>query len=266
MTGRVRSSIAGPPLMPGTLPNRRFDLCIADIDGCLVSEGQHAFDLESLGKVAEHNRLAMDRGDRPMVTLCSGRPQPFAEAMCRLIGNMLVPCVCEMGVWMYHPGTNVYTMDPRITPLHLDAVREASRWAFLEYGPKGVTQQPGKTASVTLFHPDTAYLRSIAPEVEAAFAKRDWPFRVSMTWLYINCDLTHVSKGTGLDRLVKDLKISKDRLAGIGDTLSDKCIAERVGYFACPANAHAGIKEHAHFISKEPEARGVVEILSTMVE
>ena len=42
--------------MPGTLPNRRFDLCIADIDGCLVSESQHAFDIPMLTLVADHNR------------------------------------------------------------------------------------------------------------------------------------------------------------------------------------------------------------------
>ncbi len=252
--------------MPETLTNRRFDLVVCDIDGCLISESQEPFDLPSLTKIAEHNHLAVDKGDRPIVTLCSGRPQPFAEGMCRLIGNMLVPCVSEMGVWQYHPGTNVYSMDPRITPEHLEAVREACRWAHLEYGGKGVTQQPGKAASMTLYHPDTVYLRSIAPRVEEEFAKRKWPFRVSMTWFYINCDLTHVSKGTGLDRLLGELKIPRNRIAGIGDTVSDKCIAERVGFFACPANAHAAIKEHAHYIASAKEAKGVVEILEKLVD
>ncbi|MGQ0627135.1 MAG: HAD family hydrolase [Phycisphaerales bacterium] len=247
--------------MPGTLPSRRFDLIICDIDGCLVAESQRAFDLAKLSAVAAHNQRAMERGDRALVTLCSGRPQPFVESICRLIGNLHVPCVCEMGVWLYHPGTNEYTMDPAITPAHLDAVREASRWAMLEYGGKGVTQQPGKAASLTLFHKDTAYLRSIAPRVEEEFARRQWPLRVSMTWLYINCDLAHVSKGTGLDRMLKALRIPCDRLAGIGDTTSDKCIADRVALFACPANAHAAIKEHAHYVARQQEAAGVVEIL-----
>jgi hydroxymethylpyrimidine pyrophosphatase-like HAD family hydrolase len=252
--------------MPGTLPLRQYDLVLCDIDGCLVSEGQEAFDLRALALVREHNRLAVERGDRPLVTVCSGRPQPFAESMCRLIGNMLIPCVCENGAWVYHPGTNVYELDPAISPAHLEAVGELSRWARLQFGPHGVTQQPGKTASVTLFHRDTAFLRGgVFPAVAAQCEAMRWPFRVSMTWLYINCDLTHVSKGTGLDRLLKGANLPKSRLAGIGDTTGDLCIAQRVAHFACPSNAAAAIKEHAHYISPKPEAEGVVDILARLV-
>jgi hydroxymethylpyrimidine pyrophosphatase-like HAD family hydrolase len=251
--------------MPGTLPLRRFDLVICDIDGCLVGEGQTPFDLAALAEVAEHNRLALDRGDRPLVTVCTGRPQPFAESICRLIGNVHVPCVCEMGVWVYHPGNNTYQMDPKISPNHLAMVKELSAWAHDMFASRGVTQQPGKNASVTLWHPDTKFLKTIAPVVEERCAKMGWPFRISMTWFYINCDLAHVSKGTGLDRMLTEMKIPKERLAGIGDTLSDKCIAERVGWFACPSNAHAAIKEHAHYVSEGSEARGVTEILSELI-
>lgn len=259
-------SYAGP--MPGTLPLRQYDLVICDIDGCLVSEGQESFDIEALSKVAAYNRFAVERGDRPLITLCTGRPQPFAEAVCRLIGNVHVPCVCEMGVWLYDPGANVYEMDPGITGGDLSAVRALSAWCEQEWGRGvggGVSQQPGKNASVTLWHRDTAYLRTLVPSIEAKCKAMGWPFRVSMTWFYINCDLRHVSKGTGLDRLSARLGIPRERLAGIGDTASDKCIAERVGFFACPSNAAAAIKEHAHYVAKGAEAVGVVEILERLV-
>jgi hydroxymethylpyrimidine pyrophosphatase-like HAD family hydrolase len=247
--------------MPTGQTSTRFDLVICDIDGCLSSEGQEAFDLESLTRIAEHNRLASDRRDRPLVTVCSGRPQPFAEAMCRLVANTSAPCIAENGVWMYHPGTNEYTIDPAITEGHLDAVREAAAYLRAEYGPRGVTQQPGKIASISLFHKDTAYLRSIAPAIAAEFARRGYPFRVSMTWLYINCDLAHVSKATGLDRLLRHTGLTKERLAGIGDTAGDIAIRDRVAWFACPATADEAIKRSADYVSLLAEARGVVEIL-----
>lgn len=250
--------------MPGTLPLRQYDLVICDIDGCLAGEGQEAFDIPSLTAVAEHNRLAVENGDRPLVTVCSGRPQPYAESICRLIGNLLVPCVCEMGVWTYHPGTNKYEMDPRITAAHLEAVHALSAWCSAQFGSKGVTQQPGKNASVTLWHRDTAYLKTLLPIVQAECDKRSWPFRVTSTWYYINCELTHVSKGSGLDRILGELKIPRERIAGIGDTEGDKCIAERVAFFACPSNAKPAIKEHAHYISPFAEAKGVVDILSRL--
>lgn len=250
--------------MPGTLSNRRFDLVICDIDGCLSSEASLPFDLDQLAIIAAHNRRAVAAGDRAVLTVCSGRPQPFAEAMSRLLQNTLMPCVCENGAWVYHPGTNVYTLDPAITPGNLEAVGELSRWARREFGPGGTTQQPGKTASVTLYHPDTAYLKSLMPRLVEECTLRKWPFRISMTWLYINCDLLHVNKGTGLDRMLKECRLDRARLAGIGDTTSDSYIAERVAFFACPSNAQAAIKEHAHYISPHAETRGVIDILTQL--
>lgn len=242
-------------------PPRRFDLIIADIDGCLVPEGPEPFDLPRLARVAEHNRLAQERGDRPVLTVCSGRPQPFVEAVCRLVGNTSAPCVAENGVWLYHPGTNEYLLDPAITDEHLAAVEEARRFLRREYGPRGVRQQPGKIASISLYHPDTEYLRSIEPAVREALVRRGWPFRVSMTWLYINCDLAHVSKGTALDRMLTAMGLGRDRLAGIGDTPSDLAIRERVAWFACPANAAGEVRRVADYVAAQPEALGVVDIL-----
>src|SRR5690606_4683927 len=87
------------------MPRARFDLIIADIDGCLTPEGPEPFDVARLAQIAAHNERAFsgDAGTPPPITLCSGRPQPFAEAMCRLIHNTRIPCVCENGVWVYHP-------------------------------------------------------------------------------------------------------------------------------------------------------------------
>lgn len=238
-----------------------IDLIVSDIDGCLQPESNSAMDLASLARIAAWNGAAVRHRDRPMVTLCSGRPQPFAEAMCKLIGNLHVPCVAENGVWMYHPGSNAYSMDPSITSSDRAAVHEAAKWLDREFGPRGVSQQPGKVASISLYHSDTHVLREIGPRIEREFAERGWPLRVSMTWLYINCDLRHVSKATGMQRLLETLGLSRERVAGIGDTMSDLAIRDHVGWFACPANAADEIKRHADFVAEHAEARGVVEIL-----
>lgn len=247
--------------MPFRTSHPRFDLIISDNDGCLVAEDTSPLDLESLGKLAAHNRLAQTQHDRPLLTICSGRPQPFAEAMCRLLANRTAPCIAENGVWMYNPADNTYEMDPSITAEHRAAVREAGAWLEAEYGPNGVSQQPGKAASISLYHADTEYLKSIGPRIRDEFARRGWPLRVSMTWFYINCDLAHVSKGTGMDRLIARTGIARDRLMGIGDTTGDMPIRERVAFFACPANAHDDIKKVADYVSPFPEARGVVDIV-----
>lgn len=247
-------------------PDAPLDAVICDVDGCLSPEhGDRPLDAQALALVAEHNRAARRLGDRPRVTLCTGRPQPFAEAMSRLIDNADLPVIAEMGVWLWHPASNDYELDPAITPDHLQAVREAARWVELELWPMGVRTQPGKSASISLFHPDTAWLKGrVEPMVREAFEARRWPLRVSSTWLWINCDLAHVSKASGIRRLLAHTGLSPGRLAGIGDTLGDMDIRRAVAWFGCPANADDRLKPHADAIAARPEAHGVLELLALL--
>lgn len=241
-----------------------IDAIICDIDGCLSPEASAPMDAAALAQIAAWNRASIERGG-PVLTVCSGRPQPFAEAMCRLLGNDRLPCIAENGVWMYDPRTNRYERDPAITQEHLKAIGEATAWVEQELGPRGVVIQPGKSASISLYHPDPEHLRTvIRPLVETAFRVCGWPLRISMTWLYINCDLAHVSKGSGIERLCAATGLLRERLAGIGDTLSDEAIADRVAWFACPANADQRLKPRAHFQASAPEAAGVLEILGRL--
>ena len=240
----------------------KYDLVICDIDGCLSPESHAPINIAGLSKIAEHNRLAIQDRDRPVVTLCSGRPIEFVECLCRLLQNNLIPCIGENGVWLWRPTDNSFECDPAITDEHLEFVHEARKLLRSLYQVSGVIQQPGKSASVALYHPDTAYLRSIAPSIAEEFQKRNWPIRVSMTWLYINCDLEHVNKATAIDRLLAQTGINSQRTAGIGDTMGDRFIAERVSWFGCPANAEDEIKKLAAYVSPQKEVEGVLDILT----
>lgn len=243
----------------------RFDAIVSDIDGCLCDEHGGPFDLARLGQIREHNEHAIATGKAPILTVCSGRPVGFAEAMTRLVGNTLLPAIGEMGVYLHDPRTAQSELDPAITPEHLESVAGLQRYFHESLRPSGVTMQPGKSASVTFWHSDTDHLRTrICPGVESLCRARGWPFRVSMSWFYINCDLAHVSKGTGIERFKARTGIPRERLAGIGDTSSDLAIREKVAFFACPANAIDEVKAVADYVAKAPEAEGVVEILGVI--
>ncbi len=243
----------------------RFDAIICDNDGCLTAEDTSPFDLAALSRIAEHNAIAARDRDRPVLTLCSGRPIPFVEAMCRLLANDVLPAIAENGVWIYDPRTNAMELDPRINTEHLEAVHEMERWIAADFEPKGVDIQPGKRASVSLWHADTEYLRTTVCDTIRDRAEREaWPFRVSMTWFYINCDLNFITKGTAIERLIERDGLDRTRLAGIGDTPSDVAIAERVAWFGCPANASPEIRERADYVASKPEAQGVLELLNVI--
>lgn len=240
----------------------RFDAIICDIDGCLGPESSAPLDAASLTRIAEHNRRAELLGDVPVLTLCSGRPQPFVECLCRLLNNTTVPCVAEMGVWVFDPRTQGFHLDPAILPEHLAAVREAERWVRVDLLPRGVVVQPGKTASISLWHPDTAALFTLKPMLVERFARESWPLRVSNTVAWINCDLAHVSKETGLRRAMTMVGLRRERLAGIGDTLGDLAIRDNVAWFGCPSNAAPELKARADYVSPRPEVEGVLDILA----
>lgn len=246
-------------------PSRRFDALICDIDGCIVPESAEPFDIGAIRGIADHNRAAIKTGQLPVLTLCSGRPQPFVEAVCRLVGNTLLPCIAENGVWLYFPATNEYHRDPTITRDHLQAVREASDWVEAELFPRGFSIQPGKTASISLYHPDPDQLSPAMPTLQEAFRKEGWPMRVSRTWYYINCDLEHISKSTGLDWLIASAGLNPDRLAGFGDTESDLAIAQRVKLFACPPRHDDSVGRVAHHISPYWQAWAVLDVLERVL-
>lgn len=244
----------------------KYDLVICDIDGCLSPESHAPINGEALTRIAAHNQQAIQNRDRPVVTLCSGRPIGFVECLTRLIHNTLIPTIGENGVWMWRPADNSFSCDPSISEEHLEMLHHARRFLRANYESLGVIQQPGKTASVALYHPDTDYLRSIVPRISDEFRSRDWPIRVSMTWLYVNCDLQHVNKGTAIERLLLETGIDPKRTAGIGDTMGDKFIADRVSWFGCPANAEVKIRESAAYVSPNREVEGVLDILELLSE
>ena len=243
---------------------RTYDVVICDIDGCLSPESHAPINVSGLAELADHNIRATRHRDRPIVTLCSGRPIGFVECLCRLIQNTSIPCIGENGVWIWSPRDNSFDCDPKITEDDLAIVHEARQLLRSLYQREGVIQQPGKTASIALYHPDTEYLRSVAPIVAEEFRTRGWPFRVSMTWLYINCDLQYVNKATAIDRLLRQTGIESNRTAGIGDTMSDRFIADRVAWFGCPANADAEIKKSADHVSSREEIAGVLDLLEQL--
>ena len=245
---------------------RRFDTVFCDVDGCLMPEDQTGADLETLQQVATYNAAAERDRDRPVIVPCTGRPQPYAEAVCRMLGCKALPAICEHGVWTYDFARNRWTMSPTITNEDLRAVRQLEAWVRTELGPKGCFLQLGKTAAVTVFHDDVAWLAAeVVPVLERLIEVKGWPMRVSMTWTCINVDLDHVSKGRAIDRLITQFGLDRARLAGIGDTMSDLAIRDAVAWFGCPENAAEELKAHADVVAGKPMARGVLELLGHLV-
>lgn len=240
---------------------RKFDVVVCDVDGCLLDELHPQVDLNVLMQIAEHNKIAEALHDRPIVTICSGRPQPFVECLSRIIGNYRIPCISENGVWIHNPADNKIECDPSIEAGDI-AAKHQLETLVARFVKEGAIIQAGKSASVSVIHHDSDWVERHVKIIQNLCDEHQLPFTMSRTWSCINCNLSKVNKATGMKRLMQKIGLPKERLVGIGDTMGDLGIAENVGYFCSPGNAEAKIKSYANFVAKKDVCEGVLEILA----
>ena len=241
-----------------------YDLIITDVDGCLTSEGSVPFDPEALSRLGHLMREASDgRGALPPMTLCTGRPQPYVEALMKMLGIRL-PAICENGAVIYTLDDNRARFGPGVTEekvLGLRTVRAFIETELLPQYPQAVMQF-GKEAQLSVFSRQPEVLPELGPPIEDFLAREGGPeLDISPSHYYLNLSLRGVNKGRAIEWLLGELGLCQENVAGIGDTEGDLPIRQSVGWFACPSNATADIQRVADFVASRPEAEGVLEIL-----
>src|SRR5688500_2223144 len=93
-------------------------LLVLDIDGVLSQGEAHAFDLSLLGRLRELNQQAKTNSSIPAVTLNTGRPSPYVEALMQAIEGWQ-PALYENGAGLYFPQHYEF----RITPLLASSIK-----------------------------------------------------------------------------------------------------------------------------------------------
>lgn len=72
---------------------------------------------------------------------------------------------------------------------------------------------------------------------------------------------SNVNKATGLKVALKELQISHQNVAGIGDAENDHVFLDFCGFSAAVANAVPALKTHVHLVTRAPNGAGVVELI-----
>lgn len=246
-------------------------LVVTDVDGCLIEGEKAPYDFEALAALRELNQAATPTNAIPYVTLCSGRPYPYVEAMIKLIGGRL-PGIFEHGCGLYFPQREL-RHECVYHPRALLAEEQRQQWEALVrriVEETGAGRQCAKAALVTFFPPPDWPTAAFAEYVAAQIAEAGLPLGVGHTVTSVDVMPQGINKFSGLQWLLDELRaegweIDLVQVVAVGDSPSDRCFMEPAGFSAAPANAHPQVKAIADYVSPQPYTRGLLDIIRQVV-
>jgi hydroxymethylpyrimidine pyrophosphatase-like HAD family hydrolase len=247
--------------------HNEIKLIVVDIDGCLTPGEAQPWDFSVMQFVADLNRKAR-QGECPFaVTLCTGRQEPYVEAMMQAI-DAHVPGIYENGGGLYFPGQYRFVENPAITLEQRASLANVRRVLTREIVETGMGQfQPGKEVSVTLYpaRAGVTFLQ-LAEVARRALDGRISGLTIMPLVTSVDIVLEGIDKGAGVEWLGREMGIPVAQMGGIGDSSGDLPFLCRVGYSAAPANASADVKSSVQYVSAFENSAGVVDILKRWLE
>ena len=235
-------------------------LILVDIDGCLNSGLTAPFDLDALRVISGYvSRLA---SQNIIVTLCTGRPAPYAQAVAQMLG-IVAPLICENGALLLNPLNGEVSL--LVSQKDLRPLRGFAQ-AFTEHPTlsRRFLIEPGKTACLSLTGEEV--VGRSPQEIKAAMAQlQTLPFSDQLNWSHsvtaIDVTPLGVNKALGAENLAAHLLCAWSEVAAIGDSYGDISVLKRVGAPMCPANAEEAVKAVCLHISEKQHALGVADLL-----
>jgi len=242
-----------------TINKTPIRLIVFDIDGVLTQREDRAFDLPLLEHLTEMNRTARDDPSRPAVTLCTGRPAAYVEAVLRAIDGC-APAVFENGAGLYLPESYRFLPHPMLGGRSgFQAVQQRLDQALVRTGQAFF--QPGKEYSLSILAHDPAGTDALYDLALDALGPLSETVDLVYSAACLNVLPRGVHKGKGIEFLASQTDYTLGEMLGVGDSDVDLPFLTIVGYSAAPANANRQVKQLVGYVAPRPAADGVRDIL-----
>lgn len=241
-----------------------ISLFVLDIDGC-ISYPFVTPDWQSITKIREYNQLSRTDQTIPQLSICTGRPYPYAEAVAQWL-DIRVPFAFESGGGIYYPEHQKVELLPAYHK-HADAVAEMKTWAdslVNERFPDVLIEFTKKT-DVGFIHTDEAVVRELFEIAKLKASGEDSLFEVHRTEVSVNVILKECNKGAGITRIAELVDVPLENVAYIGDSTGDLTALKVVGHPFCPANANAAVKSISRKMSGKT-SKGVLEAYEIIID
>lgn len=237
---------------------------VLDLDGCLTQPFAPP-DWESVTKIrALQMQSARDR-TVPALSLCTGRPLPYAEAVAQWMG-IRDTIIFESGGGFYHPLTNELTWSPHFTDDIARTSREIRTW----FAGEVLAQFPGVMLEFTK-HTDVGMVHTNGDDIARVYEiarkriEADYPaFEVHQTGVSVNIIVRACNKASGLQFFADRYGVSSNGIAYIGDSTGDLKALEWAGSPYAPSNAIHEVRERSRVMNRGTTA-GVLEAYEDII-
>lgn len=251
---------------PRALPTKPILLFVTDLDGCMTMP----FEIPYWPDYTQIRTLQLQSQDDPSIppmSICTGRPMPYAEAQAQFLG-IRYPFVFESGGGLYDLTTNTLTWNPTVTDALTSDIEGIRAWVYDEIFPNfpGSIPEFAKFTDVGLIHRDKIVIDEIHTLATKKISQEYPHFEVHKTDVSVNIIVKKANKGEGLAYLSKMLEVDLSEMAYIGDSSGDIPGLERVGMAFAPSNAHETVKEVAHLVTSRPSTAGVLEAYHWIIQ
>jgi hydroxymethylpyrimidine pyrophosphatase-like HAD family hydrolase len=221
------------------MPVRLF---VTDIDGCLA-EPFRPFDWAAFQRLRAWQRRARSDPRYPPITLLTGRPLPYAEAVAQAL-DLEGPFVFESGGGLFSLHTYQLEWARSISPEQWRQLEEARAWVLETY----VVREPAlfyeysKRTQIGLVSPNTALIERLESQMRPVVAERFPDLLLHRTPISLDLVARGTDKGTGLELLCQAWGVKPKEVAYIGDSSGDLPALKRVGFAFAPENASESVR------------------------
>ncbi|MEX0823896.1 MAG: HAD family hydrolase [Balneolaceae bacterium] len=239
-------------------------LFVTDLDGCISTPFQTP-NWDAINKIRELNILSRTDESIPPITICTGRPYPYAEAVAQWL-DVKLPFIFESAGLFHWEGNRIETaLDTKDS--EPNQIREIKNWLksdVLPRYPEAVLEFT-KMMDAGIICTDEVIVNEIHDLIKEKINQSFPTFEVHATDVSVNTLMPGNDKLQGLKLLSKSLKIGLDEMAYIGDSSGDVPAMKNVHFAFAPSNARQIAKDHATELTQST-TEAVLEAYSRVIK
>ena len=225
-------------------------LFVTDLDGCITFPFRTP-KWETVSKIRELNIKSRESEHIPPLTICTGRPYPYAEAVAQWL-DVRHPFVFESAGLYIRDENRIHTALKNSSG-ELDPIREMRNWMEQKIIPDFPTADVEftKRMDAGIVAPEKKVIDQIIPIVKKKLENEFPQLEMHITDVSVNVLLPGNNKLQGMKLLAEHLNITLDNIAYIGDTGGDVMALREVKLPFSPKNATAAVKKISTNLSVE---------------